>query len=61
MGIVENREEFKIVIDDVLNLQVEDGGVINKNKKYKRKIRYDIFEGYIVFLVGSNEYVIRYG
>lgn len=61
MGIAENREESKTVIDDVLNLQAEDGGATNKNKKYKRKIRYDIFEGHTVLLVGSNEHAIRHG
>lgn len=47
------------VMNDILNLQAEDGSVTNKNKKYKIKIKYDISEGHRTVSVRSTKYAIR--
>lgn len=37
MGIAGNREDSKMVINDIPNLQSEDGSATNKNKKIQKK------------------------
>lgn len=54
MGIARN-----MVMNDILNMQAEDGGAMNKNKKCKGKIKCDTFEGRRVASVGGIEYAIR--